>query len=278
MSELFPVFLKLRGRRVLLVGGGVVATGKLRPLIDAGAIVTVVAPRISDAIRASGVSVHERPFEPSDLDDAWFVVAAATREVNGQVARAAEERRLFVNAVDDVENASVYLGAIVRRAGVTLAISTDGHAPALAGLIREALEVVLPNELDAWMDCAREARTRWLAEGVPMEQRRALLLNALVELYRERAAASEPRARSGEPGAPASARVGGPGGAKPPGQERAAASEPRARSGEPGAPASAPVGGSGGAKPPGKEMEDRRPLLLNALVELYDSRLAGSRQ
>jgi uroporphyrin-III C-methyltransferase / precorrin-2 dehydrogenase / sirohydrochlorin ferrochelatase len=190
MSDLFPVFLKLRGRRVLLVGGGTVATGKLRPLIDAGAIVTVVSPQISDAIRSAGVVLRERAFEPSDLDEVWFVVAAATREVNGQVARAADARRIFVNAVDDVENASAYLGAIVRRAGVTLAISTDGQAPALAGLIREALEVVLPNELDAWMNCARDARTRWLADGVPMEQRRPLLLDALVELYDSRLAGS----------------------------------------------------------------------------------------
>jgi uroporphyrin-III C-methyltransferase / precorrin-2 dehydrogenase / sirohydrochlorin ferrochelatase len=183
MSDLFPVFLKLRGRRVLLVGGGTVATGKLRPLLDAGAAVTVVAPQVSDAIRASGVTVRTRAFEPGDLDDVWFVVAAATRDANAQVARAAEARRIFVNAVDDVENASVYLGAIVRRAGVTVAISTDGHAPALAGLMREALERLLPDELDAWMDCARAARTRWLAAGVPMTERRPLLLNALVELY-----------------------------------------------------------------------------------------------
>ena len=183
MSELFPVFLKLRGRRVLLVGAGTVATGKLQPLLDAGAEVTVVAPQVSSAIFRAGVTVHERPFEPGDLDGVWFVVAAATREVNAQVARAAEANRVFVNAVDDVENASVYLGGIVRRAGVTIAISTDGHAPALAGLIREALERLLPNELDAWMDCARQARRRWLAAGVPMAERRPLLLNALVEMY-----------------------------------------------------------------------------------------------
>lgn len=188
MNELFPVFLKLRGRRVLLVGGGTVATGKLRPLIEAGADVTVVAPAISDEIRASGVTFRVRPFEAADLDGAWFVVAAATHDVNAQVARAAEMRRIFVNAVDDVENASVYLGGIVRKAGVTVAISTDGHAPALAGLMREALERLLPEDLDAWMRCAREARTRWLAAGVPMTERRPLLLNALVELYDGRAA------------------------------------------------------------------------------------------
>jgi uroporphyrin-III C-methyltransferase/precorrin-2 dehydrogenase/sirohydrochlorin ferrochelatase len=188
MSDLFPVFLKLRGRRVLLVGGGTVASGKLRPLIDAGADVTVVAPQIADAIRTSGVTFDVRPFEPTDLDGAWFVVAAATRDVNRHVAEAAEARRIFVNAVDDVENASVYAGAILRRAGVTVAISTDGHAPALAGLIREALESLLPTELDAWMHCAREARSRWLAAGVPMADRRPLLLNALLELYDSRVA------------------------------------------------------------------------------------------
>ena len=186
MSDLFPVFLKLRGRRVLLVGGGGVASGKLPPLLEAGAQVTVVAPQIAESIRSSGAAIVARPFEPADLDDVWFVVAAATREVNGEVARAAEARRIFVNAVDDVENASVYAGAILRKAGVTVAISTDGHAPALTGLIREALEAILPSDLDAWMECAREARTRWLVAGVPMADRRPLLLNALVELYDKR--------------------------------------------------------------------------------------------
>ena len=200
MSDLFPVFLKLGGRRVLLVGGGTVASAKLRPLLDAGADVAVVAPEVSGAIRAAGVTVHARPFAASDLDDVWFVVAAATRDVNREVARAAAARRIFVNAVDDVENASVYAGAIVRRAGVTVAISTDGHAPALAGLIRESLERLLPDELEAWMTCARDARTRWLAAGVPMAHRRPLLLNALVELYGSAAekAGSPPGAGAGQ--------------------------------------------------------------------------------
>ena len=82
----------------------------------------------------------------------WFVVAAAPPEVNRQVAAAAHARGLFVNAVDDMADASAYPGAVVRRAGVTMAISTDGEAPALAGLMREALEALLPEDLDRWMD------------------------------------------------------------------------------------------------------------------------------
>jgi siroheme synthase-like protein len=185
----YPVFLKLAGRRVLLVGGGRVAAGKLRALLDAGAYVTVIAPEIREEIVQAPVSLERRPFAAEDVEGVCYVVAAAPREVNAEVARAAEARGIFVNAVDDVDSASAYAGAIVRRAGVTIAISTDGDAPALAGLLREALETVLPDDLDRWMACAREARRRWLAEGVPMETRRPLLLEALVRLYAQRAPA-----------------------------------------------------------------------------------------
>ena len=187
----FPVFLKLEGRRVLVVGAGPVAAGKLRSLIDAGARVTVVAPDVVEDIAAlsSEIAIVRRPFETGDLDGVWYVVAAAPPEVNRAVARAAEPRGLFVNAVDDMENASAYLGAIVRRAGVTVALSTDGEAPALAGLLREALELLLPDDLNRWMASAQEARRGWLAERVPMAGRRPMLLQALNRLYDARAAA-----------------------------------------------------------------------------------------
>lgn len=183
---LFPVFLKLAGRRVLLVGGGRVAAGKLRALLDAGALVTVVAPDVREEIAAAPVTIQRRCFSADDLDGAWLVVAAATPDVNRQVALSAEPRGVFVNAVDDVQNASAYLGGVLRREGVTIAISTDGEAPALAGLLREGLDAVLPADLDEWLKTAQEARQRWIAGGVPMEQRRPLLLDALVSLYSAR--------------------------------------------------------------------------------------------
>ena len=104
-----------------------------------------------------------------------------------EVAAAAEERRLFLNAVDDPANASLYLGGVVRRGGVTAAISTDGRAPALAGLIREALEALLPeDEVRRWLAAADDERAGWLARRVPMERRRPLLVRALAALYRDR--------------------------------------------------------------------------------------------
>lgn len=187
----FPVFLKLAGRRVLVVGGGPVAASKLRGLLDADATVVVVAPDVVEEIAAAPVEILRRPFVPEDLEGISFVVAAAPPDVNREVAAAAHPRGLFVNAVDDMENATAYMGAIVRRAGVTMALSTDGEAPALAGLMREALEALLPDDLDAWVSSAREARRDWLARGVPMAERRPLLLEALVALYEKRAREQE---------------------------------------------------------------------------------------
>jgi uroporphyrin-III C-methyltransferase/precorrin-2 dehydrogenase/sirohydrochlorin ferrochelatase len=182
-SSLFPAFLKLSGKAVVVVGAGPVAASKLAALLEAGALVTVVAPQIHPDIAALPVTIVRRAFEPADLDAAWYVVAAATPEVNRAVAAAADERRLFVNAVDDPSNASVYLGGVVRRDGVTVAISTDGRAPALAGLLREAIESLLPRELATWLDVNDRERARWKREGVPMEQRRPQLLEALNRIY-----------------------------------------------------------------------------------------------
>ena len=183
MRELLPLFVTLTGRRVVLVGGGAVAAAKLRQLLAAGADVLVVAPEAHADIVQSGVAIVPRAFEPADLDGAWLVVAAATPAVNRLVAIAAEERQLFVNAVDDPPNASAYLGGVVRRDGVTLAISTSGEAPAIAGLLREALDAVLPQDLEQWMAIAREERAKWRRDHVPMEQRRPLLLKALNTIY-----------------------------------------------------------------------------------------------
>lgn len=191
---------------MLVVGAGPVAAGKIRPLLDAGAGVMVVAPNVVDEVatlaaeRGGDLTIARRAFKPSDVEGAWYVVAAAPPEVNREVARAAEARCLFVNAVDDLESATAYAGAIVQKAGVTIALSTDGEAPALAGLMREALEVMLPEELDTWMARAQEARRDWLARKVPMAERRPLLLEALNKLYdKKQAASGTPREANSEP-------------------------------------------------------------------------------
>ena len=188
--SLHPVFLDLEGRKVVLVGAGNVAVSKLPALLEAGARVTVVAPEVRPGIAEARVEILQRAFVPFDLDGAWFVVAAATPEVNREVAQAAEERRIFVNAVDDVKSATAYLGGVLRRGEITLAISTGGAAPALAGLLREGLDALVPADIDTWVEEARRLRVKQKAEGVPMSERRPALLTALNRLYEQRPVSS----------------------------------------------------------------------------------------
>jgi siroheme synthase-like protein len=210
-AALLPLFLKLEGKRVLLVGGGPVAAAKAGALADAGASLVVVSPAVVPALEelasARRFDVHRRPFETSDLDGAWLVVAAAPPEVNRQVAAAAAERRVFVVAVDDPASASAYGAAVLRRDGVTLAIATDGRAPALAGLLREGLDAVLPDDLQTWTLEAQRLRRAWRQAGVPIAARRPLLLDALNRLYHRGLAQELEGQRDGGRG-----RAGGPDG------------------------------------------------------------------
>jgi uroporphyrin-III C-methyltransferase / precorrin-2 dehydrogenase / sirohydrochlorin ferrochelatase len=197
MTDLLPLFLNVAGRRVVLVGGGRVAAAKLQQLRAAGARVVVVAPEIHRDItvaearaldRGESIAIRQRPFAAADLDDAWLVVAAATPGVNRAVADAADARHIFVNAVDDPANATAFLSGVVRRDGVTIAISTSGDAPALTALLREGLDALLPRDLAAWLWRARAARIGWKRDAVPMDARKPQLLRALNALYANGAA------------------------------------------------------------------------------------------
>ena len=176
---LFPLFLDLRGRRVLVVGGGAVAARKVAALREAGAEVTVGAPELSFALAAlarDGAIAHRRGrFAAGWLDDAWLVIAATDDPaVNRAVAEAACARRIWTNVVDDAELATAQLPARVRRGPLQVAISSGGHAPMLARHLREQLErqlddswAALATLLADWRGRIRErlpettARRRW---------------------------------------------------------------------------------------------------------------------
>lgn len=180
---LFPVFLRMEGRTALVVGGGGRAVEKVPALLDAGAHVRVVSPEIEADLVNLGVEYVPRRFRESDLDDAWYVVAAAPPEVNDAVARGAETRRLWVNAVDDVPNATAWLGAVLRRAGFTFAISSHAKAPALAALVRRGLERLLPDDLETWRALAEAQRDAHRRAGAPFPARRRALFEAIRGLY-----------------------------------------------------------------------------------------------
>lgn len=184
---LLPVFLDLKDKVVLVVGAGVVAARKLEELAPLGARLRVVAPRVEAAIEARAnageLTLERRPFEERDLEGAWFVLASTDDAVTQKrVADACEQARVFCIAVDDPPNASAYGGGVVRRGPVTISISTSGEAPALARLLREVLEQVLPDE--GWVDAARALREKWKADKTPMGSR----FGELVQAFKERSA------------------------------------------------------------------------------------------
>lgn len=172
-----PVFLDLRGRRVVVIGGGEVALRKVRMLQRAGAQVRIVAPALhadlsADAARG-GIEHRAALFAPEDLDDAWLAVAATgDTEVNRAVAAAAAARRIFINAVDDSEACSLLMPAIVDRSPLVVAIGTGGGAPVLARRTRAQLEALLPGSLGTLAAAASRWRERARSASPDVDRRR----------------------------------------------------------------------------------------------------------
>ncbi len=176
---LFPIFVKLEGRQVLLVGGGLVAESKLSGLMTAGARVTVVAPRVTPAIAAfaeqGAVSWHTRVFHPDDLDGVALVVAAVPKDVAASVYADAQRRGILVNSVDDPDNCDFYYPAVVNRGDFQIAISTAGHSPALAQRIRIELERQFGPEYERWIQQLGDARRELFASEPDAGERKRKL-------------------------------------------------------------------------------------------------------
>ena len=152
--DYLPIFLQMHGRPAVVVGGGHVAARKVELLIRSGARVSVIAPELFDDLRGrvdAGSVVHvSAQFDPSQLDTAELVVAAtSSREINAAVSRAARERRIPVNVVDDPELSTFIFPALVDRSPIIVAVSSAGRAPVLARWLREQIEALLPARLGA---------------------------------------------------------------------------------------------------------------------------------
>lgn len=165
-DALYPVSLVLAGKRCVVVGGGAVAARKAAALVDAGADVLVVAPRICDQIRALPVIQAERPYREGDLSEAWLVIAATDdTEVNRRVYADALAARIWANAADDPEACAFTLPAVLRRGPVTVAVSTGGHSPALAGWLRDQIGTQFGPEIAPLAEMISQARDELRAAG-----------------------------------------------------------------------------------------------------------------
>lgn len=188
----YPANLLVTGRRCVVVGAGRIAARKVESLLDAGAAVTVVAPRVGDEVRAwadaGRLELAERPFDAADLDGAWLAVTATDEPaVNAAVFAAGEARRMFVNSADDPANCSFTLMSVVRRGDIVVTIGTNGRSPALATYLKDHVREEMGPEYETLLDLLSEAREEMRAGGRSSEDAdwRAAIDSGILDLIRE---------------------------------------------------------------------------------------------
>ena len=180
MTNLFPMFMKLSGKRCLVVGAGKVGEPKIGGLIDTGACIHVVAIAASDQVRdwadAGKIDLELRAFSSSDLDGMFLaVVATASRSLNERVYREAQERGVLCNVVDVPDLCDFFYPAVVRRGDLQIAISTAGQSPSLAQKLRQQLERQFGDGYAAWVEQLGETRRLVLASDLDKETKWGLL-------------------------------------------------------------------------------------------------------
>jgi precorrin-2 dehydrogenase / sirohydrochlorin ferrochelatase len=205
--HLFPLFLKLRDRRCLVVGAGPISEGKIAGLLDTGAHVHVVAPKATPQIlqwhKKKKIRLSRRVFRAKDLDGIFLVVAATNSpKVHRAIYREAQGRRVLCNIVDVPPLCDFYYPAVVRRGKLQIAISTAGSSPSLARRLREEMEVAFGLKYAEWLRHLSRERKKLLATDMPVEQRMQLLKaqasgEAFVHFSRQRSKAKRaPRTAS----------------------------------------------------------------------------------
>ena len=177
---LFPMFVKLEGKLVVVVGGGQIAEGKIEGLLSSGARIRLIAPQIqpqiAEWVRFGKIDWLPKEFAAGDLEGATLVVAATSAPgVNKAVFEEAEKRKILCNAVDDIANCHFYYGAIVQRGDLQIAISTNGKSPALAQRVRKELEEAYPAEYGVWLEWLGAARELLRANNSVPEETKAIL-------------------------------------------------------------------------------------------------------
>jgi precorrin-2 dehydrogenase/sirohydrochlorin ferrochelatase len=180
VKSLFPMFVKLDGREVLVVGAGRVGEPKIRSLLPTGAKIRVVAREASEAVREWGrngeITLEERGFVPADLENVFLVVVAtSSRDLNHQIYQEAQSRHILCNVVDVPEQCDFYYPAVVRRGDLQIAISTSGQSPSLAQKLRQQLERQFGPGYAHWVAALGETRRRVLASNLEPEHKRDLL-------------------------------------------------------------------------------------------------------
>ncbi len=171
----FPAFLKLDNRSVLLVGGGKIATEKLEKLIDFTHRITIVAPDVSERIEQIAhdlaIPIHRRPFVMDDLEGSFLVVVAVDDLVlQRTIYEACQDRHILCNSVDSVDYCDFIFPSYTKRGDLTIAFSTSGVSPSLAKYLRRAIEKMIPDSIEDFLNELKTLRAS-LPKGKARMQR-----------------------------------------------------------------------------------------------------------
>jgi len=187
-EQLYPINLRIAGRRVLVVGGGAVAEEKVHTLLPCGAKIDVVAPWISDSLRSlPGLIFHERPYRDGEVGLYRLAITATDNpRVNRQVFDEGEAAGVWVNSADDPDNCAFTLPSRVRRDALLVTFSTRGRSPALSTWLRRRFDEEFGPEYDMLVDLLAEERMRLrsLGQKVPSSSWQTALDSGMLELIR----------------------------------------------------------------------------------------------
>lgn len=178
----YPINLDLAGRSVLVVGGGVIAEGKAKQLVEAGARVRIVSPALtvslSELADAGTLDWRQGVFAESDLDGVWLVISATDDQtVNETVAQTAAQRNLLCNVVDQPSLCNFITPALVTRGRLQISISTGGGSPSVAQRVKREIAELIGDEYSDLLELAAELRAEAKLLLPDFEQRRMLMHN-----------------------------------------------------------------------------------------------------
>ncbi|MCI0338695.1 MAG: bifunctional precorrin-2 dehydrogenase/sirohydrochlorin ferrochelatase [Acidobacteria bacterium] len=181
----YPIYLDLKDRAVLVVGGGAIAEGKTQQLVDAGARVRVVSPTITSqlAVLAERGVIEHRPdrYKVEDLMDVFLVISATDDQaVNEQVARNAEERGLLYNVVDQPALCNFITPALVTRGELQISVSTGGGSPSLSQRVKREVAALIGEEYGELLKLAAEMRAE-VRQRIPDFETRRRVLHEFIE-------------------------------------------------------------------------------------------------
>ncbi len=180
----YPVFLDLRNKKAVVIGGGSVAERKALTLLSCNADVSIISPKITRRLKRLAkeekVEYIKKGYKNKDIKDAFLVIAATNdKKINEAVARTVEKNRCLLNIVDKPESSNFIVPSLISRGDLTIAIATGGKTPALSKQIRKELQQIYGREYEVFIKTMGKVREKVL-KSVPSEKARRLIFNKLV--------------------------------------------------------------------------------------------------